>query len=44
MSSYLMGIDAGCTSSKVVIFGQNGEIISSAATPSMRFERRGEGL
>lgn len=44
MSSYLMGIDAGCTSSKVVIFRQNGEIVSSAATPSMRFKRRGEGF
>ncbi len=44
MSGYLMGIDAGCTSSKVVIFHQNGEIISSASTPSMRFKRRGEGF
>lgn len=38
-----MGIDAGCTSSKVVIFDENGQIISTAATPSMRFKKRGEG-
>lgn len=44
MSEYLMGIDAGCTSSKVVIFNEKGEIISTAATPSMRFKKRGEGF
>ena len=44
MGNYLMGIDAGNTSSKVVIFNENGEIISSAATPSMRFKKRGEGF
>jgi len=36
MGDYLIGIDAGCTSSKVVIFARNGQVISSAATPSMR--------
>ncbi len=44
MKNYLIGIDAGNTSSKVVIFDEYGNIISSAATPSMRFERRGEGF
>lgn len=43
MAEYLIGIDAGNTSSKVVIFGTDGSIISTAATPSMRFIRRGEG-
>ena len=36
MAEYLIGIDAGNTSSKVVIFGTDGSIISTAATPSMR--------
>lgn len=40
MSEYLIGIDAGCTSSKVVIFDKEGQIISTAATPSMRFKKR----
>ena len=44
MGSYLMGIDAGNTSSKVVIFDLKGTIISTAATPSMHFKRRGEGF
>ena len=44
MKNYLIGIDAGNTSSKVVIFDEYGTIISSAATPSMRFDRRGEGF
>lgn len=35
MSEYLIGIDAGNTSSKVVIFDKNGTIMSIAATPSM---------
>ena len=42
MSDYLIGIDAGCTSSKVVIFKDNGVIISLASTPSMRFKKRRE--
>lgn len=41
---YLIGIDAGCTSSKVVIFDEDGAIVSSAATPSMRFKARGKGF
>lgn len=44
MCEYLIGIDAGNTSSKVVIFDTNGTIISTSATPSMRFKRRGEGF
>lgn len=44
MGSYLMGIDAGNTSSKVVIFDTEGNIISTAATPSMHFKKRGEGF
>ena len=44
MKNYLIGIDAGNTSSKVVIFDEYGNIISSAATPSMRFARRGGGF
>jgi L-xylulokinase len=41
---YLIGIDAGNTSSKVVIFDENGGIVSEAATPSMHTKRRGVGL
>lgn len=44
MGKYLMGIDAGNTSSKVVIFDTNGNVMSSATTPSMRFKRRAEGF
>ena len=44
MEKYLMGIDAGNTSSKVVIFDTNGNVMSSATTPSMRFKRRAEGF
>lgn len=44
MNNYLMGIDAGSTSSKVVIFDTYGKIISSASTPSLRFRRRQEGF
>lgn len=44
MRNYLMGIDAGNTSSKVVIFDIEGTIISTAATPSMHFKKRGEGF
>lgn len=44
MSGYLIGIDAGCTSSKVVVFDERGQIIATAATPSMRFKKRGEGF
>ena len=44
MKKYLIGIDAGNTSSKVVIFDEFGEIMSEAATPSMRFEQRGPGF
>lgn len=40
MSEYLIGIDAGCTSSKVVIFDKEGQILSTASTPSMRFKKR----
>ena len=43
MKNYLIGIDAGNTSSKVVIFDEFGEIMSEASTPSMRFEQRGPG-
>lgn len=41
---YLIGIDAGNTSSKVVLFDELGEIISSSSTSSMRFERRADKL
>lgn len=34
MEKYLMGIDAGNTSSKVVIFDLYGKMIATAATPS----------
>ena len=44
MGKYLMGIDAGNTSSKVVIFDLYGKMIATAATPSMRFKRRAEGF
>ena len=44
MSNYLMGIDGGNTSSKVVIFDENGTIVSTAATPSVRIQKRGEGF
>lgn len=39
-----MGIDAGNTSSKVVIFDLYGKMIAIASTPSMHFKRRGEGF
>ena len=35
MEKYLMGIDAGNTSSKVVIFDLYGKMIATAATPSI---------
>lgn len=41
---YLMGIDAGNTSSKVILFNEFGDIVSSAATPSMRHKSRGKGF
>lgn len=44
MSEYLIGIDAGNTSSKCVIFDLNGTIIATAGTPSMHFEQRGPGF
>lgn len=44
MNRYLIGIDAGCTSSKVVIFDEYGNIKSMASTPSMRFKARGIGF
>lgn len=44
MGNYLMGIDAGNTSSKVVIFDTEGTIMATAATPSMHFKRRGDGF
>lgn len=44
MKQYLIGIDAGNTSSKVVIFEKDGSIVSTAATPSMKFKKRGEGF
>lgn len=39
MEKYLMGIDAGNTSSKVVIFDLYGKMIATAATPSMHFKK-----
>ena len=44
MSEYVIGIDAGNTSSKVVIFDECGKIVSTAATPSMHFAKRGPGF
>ena len=44
MEKYLMGIDAGNTSSKVVIFDLYGKMIATAATPSMHFEKKGRRL
>ncbi|MCI8328014.1 MAG: carbohydrate kinase, partial [Lachnospiraceae bacterium] len=44
MKKYLMGIDAGHTSSKAVIFDFNGNVVSESSTPSMHFERRAEGF
>ncbi len=44
MKQYLIGIDAGNTSSKVVIFDRNGGVVSTASTPSMKFKKRGEGF
>ncbi len=44
MKQYLIGIDAGNTSSKVVIFDRNGTVVSTAATPSTKFKKRGEGF
>lgn len=38
--NYLIGIDAGNTSSKVLLFDEFGKIIASSSTRSMRFERR----
>lgn len=43
MSKYLIGIDAGCTSSKVVIFTKNGQVMSTSSTPSMRNIRVDKG-
>lgn len=43
MADYLIGIDAGCTSSKVVIFDAGGQVVSAAATPSMRRMGYAEG-
>lgn len=42
MEKYLMGIDAGNTSSKVVIFDLYGKMIATAATPSMPSLKEGE--
>lgn len=44
MGDYLIGIDAGNTSSKVVIFDTDGNIIADATTPSMRVEHMGPGF
>ena len=44
MGHYLIGIDAGNTSSKVVIFDADGDIVSIASTPSLHYKRRGEGF
>lgn len=44
MEKYLIGIDAGCTSSKVVIFDADGLILSTASRPCMRLKKRGEGF
>lgn len=44
MSQYLIGIDAGCTNSKVVIFDIYGNVKSCASTSSMRFKKRAPGF
>ena len=44
MGNYLVGIDGGNTSCKVVIFDETGNIVSASATPSIRIRKRGEGF
>ena len=44
MGNYLIGIDGGNTSAKVVIFDECGNIIANTATPSVRIQKRGEGF
>ncbi|WP_326512436.1 FGGY-family carbohydrate kinase [Clostridium intestinale] len=44
MSKYLMGIDAGCTSTKAVIFDEFGNEITSSSTLSTRVKPRGKGF
>ena len=44
MEKYLMGIDAGNTSSKVVIFDLYGKMIATAATPSMHLKEGEKAL
>lgn len=44
MKQYLIGIDAGNTNSKVVIFDEEGNIQSTASTPSLRFIHRRAGF
>ncbi|MGN7286587.1 FGGY-family carbohydrate kinase [Shouchella rhizosphaerae] len=41
---YVIGIDAGNTSIKTVLFDENGNVISSAHSKSMRFNSRGPGF
>ena len=41
MAKYLMGIDAGCTSIKAVIFDDKGSVVTSASKSSKEFPRRG---
>lgn len=42
--NYLIGIDAGCSSSKVIIFDASGNIISAASAASPRLKARGAGF
>lgn len=44
MGKYLIGIDAGNTTSKVMIFNETGEIISSKTTASLRAKREHTGF
>lgn len=44
MTKYLMGIDAGSTSIKSVLFDEAGNVIASASSESMRFKVRGKGF
>lgn len=44
MGKFLIGIDAGNTSSKVVIFDTDGNIVSEAASQSLRFEKRADAF
>ncbi len=44
MEQYLIGIDAGNTASKVVIFDRYGKNVSTVSTPSMRIKRRKPGF